>query len=503
MERVLEERIILEAKKRIATWRSKERKRFTAHVNCLKKTGRLSVYRPLDEPPSWSYHKQFDPRYCIKHARFLSRGLIRAVRNGQYRPIPARRTDIPKGNGEYRTVYSFSIPDAAICSLLSEALRERNSKVFSANSFAFRDGMTPLDAVVRLANYMKAEKVFISKYDFKNYFDSVSHEFILRDVLGSRKFHITQFERSVLVGVISHDYIGTHGVGARSAGFPQGNSLSLFLANAVGTYLDDALDRRNGNYIRFADDSIVINYSYEDSINATEAYSEFSQKTRVNINKEKTTGISILSDRVSEMRTSNSIDFLGYKISKNTIELSDRAIERIKSRCSKLIYRHLLLYPRSHGQLSMKRLGPRSVDWDLVSCIYDLRRMLYGNLKQHQVNSFLSGRYRLKQMPGDISYYCLVEKVDQFAQLDGWLLWALHRALRERQAHINLLYPHLQWSIPTQKTLISTRWFWGNRRKFDVSLPSFVLAWRAGRKAWASFGHMGVDNGSAAYANQS
>ncbi|WP_169308850.1 reverse transcriptase domain-containing protein [Paracoccus gahaiensis] len=503
MERILEDRIIAEAKNRLADWRKKERKRYTAFQNGLKRSGRSSVYKPLDEPNAWSSHNQFDPRYCIKHARFLSSGIIRSIRSGTYAAVPSRRFYIPKENGQRRTVDSFAIPDAAICGLLSEALRERNSKIFSSNSYAFRPGMSAIDAIVRLSSFMKSEKVFVSKYDFQDYFGSVDHAFISNEILGSRKFNITRFERTVIESIINHEFIAPDGSGRRGVGFPQGNSISLFLANAVGTYLDEALDKRNGNYIRYSDDSIVISYSYEDAIIGTDAYSDFTKATRVKVNTEKASGISILSDRISEMRTSNTVDFLGYSMSKNSIKLSDRAVGALKRRCSKIIYRHLLLYPKRYGLLSRARLGRRGIDWDLVSCIYELRRMLYGNLKDHQVHSYLDGRYRLKKMPGDLSYYCLVGRVEQFAELDGWLVWAIHRALRERLKMINVIYPHLHWSIPTPASLVTTRWFLGSGRRFDVTIPSFTVAWRAGRKSWLNYGHLGVDGGWGNYTNVS
>ena len=151
--------------------------------------------------------------------------------------------------------------------------------------------------------------MFASKYNFKDYFGSVSHHYIMREILRSNKFKITAFEKTVICALLTHEYITADGaMHRRSRGFPQGNSLSLFLANAVGDHLNSSLDKSNGNYIRYADDSIVITYTYENSIRSISAYSDFSRETEVKINAEKESGVSIISDRAGEMEKSEEFD---------------------------------------------------------------------------------------------------------------------------------------------------------------------------------------------------
>ncbi len=435
----------------------------------------------------------------MKHARYLAKTIVKKVRKGDYKLEAAYRINIPKGNGYFREIDCFGIADTALCTLLSEALRERNDKTFSAYSYAYRPGSTPLDAITRLSRFIKAEKVFISKYDFKNYFGSVSHDYLINTVLNSKRFKITNFEKVALRAVIEHSYVLRDGsVHQRSVGFPQGNSLSLFLANAVGDHLDSSLDKANGNYVRFADDSIVINYSYEDAVNAISSYSDFSKETGVKINREKESGISLVADRQGEMRTHFGVNFLGYYISKNGVHLSDPAKSSLKKRCSRIIHHNLLKYPKSNGYIPRKRFDRFGTDWDLLACITELRLMLYGNLNQRKIERYLTDRSRLKSMPGGISYYCLVERVDTFAELDGWLLWALMRGLKKRQELIQSIHPGLGWVAPTKQELLSGDWLRAHRG-FDGRLPSFALAWRASRKAWYSYGHLGVDAGRDIY----
>lgn len=501
MEILLQERIEFEAKKQISRWREKEVARKRKFDRYQKKTGKIGPYRPLPEPSSWSGSSQFNPVHCIKHAKYLAKTIVKKVRAGSYKLEPARRIKIPKANGEWREIDCFGIPDTALCTLLSAALRQRNDKIFSAYSYAYRSGSTPLDAIERLSRFVSAEKVFISKYDFKNYFGSVSHEYIEKNILLSRRFKITNFEKTVLLAAIKHRYVLPNGsIEQRTVGFPQGNSLSLFLANAVGDHLDNSLDKANGNYIRYADDSILINYSYEDSINAISSYSDFTNETKVKVNREKESGISLISDRPSEMRTHFGVSFLGYYVSKNGIHLSNSAKSALKKRCSRIIYHNLIMYPKTHGFIPKNRIDRFGTDWDLLACITEIRLMLYGARTQRTLEGYLNGRSRLKTMSGGISYYCLVGRVDAFAELDGWLIWALKRALNERQKMLSTIHPSLGWVAPTEQELLSGDWLRAHR-KFEGRVPSFALAWRASRKAWYSYGNLGVDAGKDIYDN--
>ena len=325
------------------------------------------------------------------------------------------------------------------------------------------------------------------------------HDYIEREVLGSRRFKLTTFEKTVIRAVLRHRIVtpdGSHE--RRSVGFPQGNSLSLFLANAVGDRLDSHLDKANGNYVRYADDSVVVNYSYEDSIDAIEAYSDFSKETGVQINRAKESGISIVADRPGEMRTTTGVSFLGYYISKNRVHLSESAFSKLKRRCSRIIYHNLLMYPKKFGYIPARRFDRFGTDWDLLACIAELRLMLYGERSQRTIERYLVGASRLKHMSGNISYYCLVDRVDAFAKLDGWLLWAIKRAIAERYKIVLNIHPTIGLTAPTEQELLTGDWLRAHRR-FDGRIPSFALAWRASRKAFYSYGHLGVDNGRDIY----
>ncbi|SEJ52153.1 Reverse transcriptase (RNA-dependent DNA polymerase) [Pseudooceanicola nitratireducens] len=373
-------------------------------------------------------------------------------------------------------------------------MRERNQKVFSATSFAYMSSKNSLDAVFRLKQYLKSDKVYISKYDFSDYFGSISTGFIEEKVLSSGDFLLTKFEERVVRSYLGHEYIKRDGTsGRRSMGTPQGNSVSLFVANAVGHHLDSSLDKLSGNYIRYADDSVLVNYSYEDAIGAISAYRDFSRDTGVTVNQVKTTGVSIFSQRDEEMRTVSKMDFLGYQFSEGGATISNAGVERIKKRCAQILYESLILYPERHKSLNCKRIDGNRLDWDFVSSIHRLRSYINGPYSNAQLQDFLDGRKRIKALSGCVSYYCLVDSITDFSNLDGWLVWAIKRALTKRAKLIKKYCGNANWTELTSQELISGSWFDRDKFDYDVSLPSFVLALRASKKCWAQHGALGVE----------
>ena len=114
-----------------------------------KKSGMFGPFLPLAEPTLWSDFTHFNPYYCIKNSKYIARVIVRKVRQGAYQPQLSVRHEIPKDNGTSREVDAFGIPDAALCTHLSLALRQRNDRIFSAYSYAYRPGLKPIDAISR------------------------------------------------------------------------------------------------------------------------------------------------------------------------------------------------------------------------------------------------------------------------------------------------------------------------------------------------------------------
>lgn len=496
----IEDGIVEEAKRRLSRFSKDSYLTHRYRKTFTKRTGVAASGPPLGTPEQWSFHPHFDPRYCIKHSRHLAKGIWRSLWQGSYQPVTAYRVNVPKPDGSLRAIDIFSVPDAAIARIFLRSLRTRNEKIFSDASYAYQLHKTHLDAILRLRTLLsRDETIFISQYDFEKFFDSIDHTYLETQLSSDGPFLTTKMERNLLDSVMRHRFSVDGGPPeTRSTGIPQGNSLSLFLANVAAHELDVQLGQLNGASARFADDSILVNTSYEDALSSAGAYERYSSRSGIAINVKKSPGVSILANRPVEMRHADSFAFLSYSFSEDSLRASEKAVSRIKARCSKIIYNHLLLHPRRVKKIASSRVGHGFVDWDLVTCLNELRAYVYGKRTQREINDYLENKIKINRLIGPASYFCLVSKGDQFRELDGWLIFAIQKAYAERRRLA--LANGLPTPAPiTTSQILDGSWYSFPKIPQETRPPSFFLAWRAGRKSWSHHGLSGVDSQGGGY----
>ncbi|MGN6516973.1 MAG: hypothetical protein ACTHLR_14160 [Rhizomicrobium sp.] len=153
---------------------------------------------------------------------------------------------------------------------------------------------------------------------------------------------------------------------------------------------------------------------------------------------------------------------------------------------SKIIYLHLLRSPRALKLFSKRRIDGDFHDWDLVTCLNEIRRYVYGELYESQINAFIENDIRLPKVRGLMSFYPLVDSPEQLVQLDGWLLSVVSRALREREKSLHAI--GYSYERPSLKELLNGEWYKHAAIKNETQLPSFVRGWRAARKYYFRYG---------------
>ncbi|WP_374374180.1 reverse transcriptase domain-containing protein [Dongia sp.] len=502
---VIQREIEKEARKRLARLRRQIAAAKYKHQKFEKRTGTIAIISGKKEPAYWSVHKHYNPRYCIRHSKFLAKGIWNAIKREDYKPTPAIEMRFKKPSGGERAIHIFSIPDAAVSNLFTRNIIDRNDGIFSSSSFAYRTTKTPLDAIIHLRNLTRDGKSFIVSFDFKSYFDSIPSEHLRSQIFPKATQLLTTFaEREVIGAFLSHRYADISAYSARKFerrrnGIPQGTSISLFLANAAVHQLDIQLEKMNGRFVRFADDILIVTSSYEDAISAHNVFRDFSTRSGIPINEDKSTGIRLLAEPgKAEILSTKNVDFLGYSLTKENILISERAIRHIKRHIAQTIYNHLLLYPRKFS-FNKNRVGPDFYDWDLVTCINDIRRYLYGGLGEQVTRDYLDARLAIRRFKGIAAYFCLVDDVKQFSALDGWMINAIDRAHRLRRKVLSAR--HRTFMPPLGKaSIIDGSWYQYTALPMETQCPSFVVSWRTARKKWARKGLVGLSLPSGIYA---
>jgi RNA-directed DNA polymerase len=174
-----------------------------------------------------------------------------------YRPLRARKKEIPKDGGKKVRVLSIpAIRDRVVQGALKLILEPIFEAGFQSGSYGYRPKRTAHQAVNRVAQAIVESKTRILDFDLRAYFDNVQHYLLLakvaRRVRDDEVLHLLK--------------IMLRATGKK--GVPQGGVISPLLSNLYLTEVDRMLEKaiattRRGQYThvqyaRFADDLVIL-----------------------------------------------------------------------------------------------------------------------------------------------------------------------------------------------------------------------------------------------------
>ena len=174
-----------------------------------------------------------------------------------YKPLPARRREIPKDGGTKVRVLSIpAIRDRVVQGALKLILEPIFEADFQPGSFGYRPKKTAHEAVNRVAQAIVQEKTRVIDFDLRSYFDSVRHDRLLAKV--AKRVDDDDVMHLLKIMLKAN---GRYGV-------PQGGVVSPLLSNIYLNEVDHMLERakeatRYGKYTgieyaRFADDLVIL-----------------------------------------------------------------------------------------------------------------------------------------------------------------------------------------------------------------------------------------------------
>jgi retron-type reverse transcriptase len=161
------------------------------------------------------------------------RGVARSIREGTYRPQPARPVPIPKADGGWRVLRIRTVVDRTVGKALARALTPLIDPLFAETSFGFRPGRSHLNMLAALEALMIATDSWVLAVDdIRQAFDNVPIEF---SVSNYRNL-IADSALVNLIDVVLRGHDGAH----RERGTDQGCPFSPLNLNVL---LNDILDR--------------------------------------------------------------------------------------------------------------------------------------------------------------------------------------------------------------------------------------------------------------------
>lgn len=189
-----------------------------------------------------------------------------AIRDGKYEIAPPHTAQIPKDNGEFRTVYINEPIDRILLSIANDLLFELTPEMVHERCVSYQKGIGCGKIVQQVSKQICDTKGDIIgwKSDLSKYFDSVPIRFIDEafDKVEAKHGH------SALIDVLrkyyhSDWYFDTDGqLQQKYQSLKQGCSVASWLADVLLYHIDDWLSNLNGYYVRYSDDMLFVGKDY-------------------------------------------------------------------------------------------------------------------------------------------------------------------------------------------------------------------------------------------------
>lgn len=329
--------------------------------------------------------------------------------NKNWNPEPYLRLEIKKNEKEKRKLGLLTIKDKIVQQAILNLVENNFEKIFLNNSYAYRRGKGHLRAVRRTINEFQSNKNgWVLKLDIDDYFDTINHEILfagLKSIIPNEEI-IRLIELSVKMGVVTKNMKWSE----IKQGVPQGAVLSPLLANFYLHSFDLFVTSKTNNYIRYADDFLIISDSEKETKELLVQTSGFLEKRLL-----------LRLNNPILAKTQEGINFLGVFINNKDVSINDDKKNKLLQRIDSIELRKGIFTEKSLESLDgIKRyyaqVLPQDVlmffDNELVSKITKLIK---------ETTLFISNKQLLTESLKEIPFFSRQFELGKKKHINEWL----------------------------------------------------------------------------------
>lgn len=177
------------------------------------------------------------------------------LRRRKYKPQPVQRVEIAKPDGGVRNLGVPTVTDRFVQQAIAQVLTPIYEEQFHDHSYGFRPNRCAQQAIITALDIMNDGNDWIVDIDLEKFFDTVNQDKLMT-IIGRtiKDGDVISIIRKFLVSGIMVDDEYRESV----IGTPQGGNLSPLLANIMLNELDKEMEQRGLNFVRYADDCIIM-----------------------------------------------------------------------------------------------------------------------------------------------------------------------------------------------------------------------------------------------------